>query len=124
MLVTLGASRLLVLAVTPPQASSNALPMTLALVPRGPEPMMKGLGNLIPFTVVARVGMLFLLFGIYGSDHRDVIQDKCEKECNEPGVGVDGVPERGGFDYAYGMEESRGAGSNGEDQCDYGAPIG
>ena len=44
-LTTLEASRLIVLAMTAPQPSSNALPMTLALVPGGPEPMTKGLGS-------------------------------------------------------------------------------
>src|SRR3954451_21249633 len=55
--MTLEASRLMVLATTAPQPSSKALPMTLALVPGGPEPMTKGLGSFRPLTVVARVGI-------------------------------------------------------------------
>src|SRR2546429_8359263 len=55
--MTLEASRLMVLAMTPPQPSSSALPMTLAFVPGGPEPMMKGFGSFRPFTVVASVGI-------------------------------------------------------------------
>src|SRR2546429_4650149 len=55
--MTLEASRLMVLAMTPPQPSSSALPMTFAFVPGGPEPMMKGFGSFRPFTVVASVGI-------------------------------------------------------------------
>src|SRR6478672_8486137 len=56
--MTFDESRLTVLQMTAPQPSSKALPQTLALVPGGPEPMTKGLGSLMPLTVVARVGIL------------------------------------------------------------------
>src|SRR5215207_4898247 len=55
--MTLLASKEIVLQMTAPQPSSNALPMTFALVPGGPEPMTKGLGSFNPLTVVASVGM-------------------------------------------------------------------
>src|SRR3954467_11216631 len=55
--MTFDESRLIVLMITAPHPSSNALPQTLALVPGGPEPMTNGLGSLSPSTVVARVGM-------------------------------------------------------------------
>ena len=42
----LRASRLTVLQMTAPQPSSSALPMTLAFVPGGPEPMTNGIGKL------------------------------------------------------------------------------
>src|SRR5439155_26609285 len=44
--------------MTAPQPSSRALPMTLALVPGGPEPMTKGLERELPLTVVASVAMV------------------------------------------------------------------
>src|SRR5580700_8834276 len=50
----------MVLMTTAPQPSSNALPITLAFVPGGPEPMMNGLGSFIPSTVVASVGIVQL----------------------------------------------------------------
>src|SRR3954468_24316587 len=56
-LTTFEASRLMVLHMTAPQPSSNALPMTLALVPGGPEAMTKGLGSVRPSTVVLRSGI-------------------------------------------------------------------
>src|SRR5476651_1942553 len=55
--MTFEASRLTVFAITAPQPSRNARLMTLRLVPGGPEPMTKGLGNFRPSTMVARVGM-------------------------------------------------------------------
>ncbi len=48
--MTFDASRLTVLQTTAPQPSSNALPITLAFVPGGPEPMMNGFGNFSPST--------------------------------------------------------------------------
>src|SRR6185369_17398769 len=53
-LTTLEASRLIVLQITAPQPSSKALPMTLALVPGGPEAMTSGLGRRKPSTVVLK----------------------------------------------------------------------
>src|SRR5436309_3001001 len=55
--MTLEASSEIVLATTAPQPSSNALPMTFAFVPGGPEPMMKGFGSFKPLTVVSSDAM-------------------------------------------------------------------
>jgi hypothetical protein len=55
--VTLLASRLIVLQITAPQPSSKALPMTLPLVPGGPEPITKGFGIFRPLTTVSSVAM-------------------------------------------------------------------
>ena len=49
--------------MTAPQPSSNALPMTLAFVPGGPEPMTNGLGSFRPSTVVLRSAMVSLFGG-------------------------------------------------------------
>src|SRR6476620_5856824 len=57
MLMTLDASRMMALAMTAPQPSSNALPMTLALVPGGPEAITKGLGRRKPSTTVLKFDM-------------------------------------------------------------------
>src|SRR5882724_10813184 len=43
-----------VLATAPPQPASYDLAITRAFVPGGPEPNKKGLGNLIPLTVIER----------------------------------------------------------------------
>src|SRR4051812_44205671 len=43
--------------MTPPQPSRKARLMTLKLVPGGPEPITKGLGNVRPSTVVESVGI-------------------------------------------------------------------
>src|SRR5262245_20208443 len=51
----------MVLQMTAPQPSSNALPMTLALVPGGPEAMTNGLGSFKPSTVTLRSGMAHLV---------------------------------------------------------------
>jgi hypothetical protein len=56
-LITFDASRLTVLQITAPQPTSNALPMTLALVPGGPEAITNGLGSVRPLTVVSSVGI-------------------------------------------------------------------
>ena len=56
-LITFDASSEIVLMITPPHPSSNALPTTFAFVPGGPEPMRKGFGSLMPSTVVSRVAM-------------------------------------------------------------------
>src|SRR5436190_11114400 len=53
-LTTLLDSRLTVFATAPPQPASKALASTRALVPGGPEPNKKGLGNLMPLTVIER----------------------------------------------------------------------
>src|SRR5690349_13355644 len=50
----------MVLQMTAPQPSSNARPMTLALVPGGPEAMTSGLGNFKPSTVTLRSDMMNL----------------------------------------------------------------
>src|SRR5438477_455225 len=71
---------------TAPQPSSNALPMTLALVPGGPEPMTKGLGSFRPFTVVAKVGILFLLCEAGVALHQQIVQDEANSEREEPGI--------------------------------------
>src|SRR5688572_23328892 len=57
-LTTFEASRLTVLQITAPQLSSNALPMTFAFVPGGPEAMTKGFGTFKPLTVVLRSAMV------------------------------------------------------------------
>src|SRR5713226_6603935 len=46
--------------MTAPQPSANALPITLALVPGGPEAMTKGLGNFKPSTIMLRSAMVNL----------------------------------------------------------------
>src|SRR5262249_26042329 len=56
-LTTFEASRLTVLQITAPQPSSNALPITLAFVPGGPEAMTNGLGSFKPLAVVERLAM-------------------------------------------------------------------
>src|SRR5262249_7171193 len=43
--------------MTAPQPSSNALPITFAFVPGGPEPMMNGLESLRPLTVTDKSGV-------------------------------------------------------------------
>src|SRR5205814_5734914 len=58
--MTLEASSEIVLAMTAPQPSSKALPITFAFVPGGPEPMTNGLGSFNPLTVVASVGITWL----------------------------------------------------------------
>ena len=55
--MTLDASSEIVLQMTAPHPSSNALPITFAFVPGGPEPMTKGLGSFRPLTVVSSVAM-------------------------------------------------------------------
>src|ERR1051325_762121 len=62
--MTLEASRLMVLAMTPPHPSSSALPITLAFVPGGPDPMMKGLGSFSPLTTVSSVAIRTPIFSI------------------------------------------------------------
>src|ERR1044071_10181285 len=52
--MTFALSRLTVFATTPPQPASKDLAMTRAFVPGGPEPSRKGLGNLMPLTVIER----------------------------------------------------------------------
>src|SRR5437773_12050435 len=84
--MTLEASRLMVLAMTAPHPSSKALPMTLALVPGGPEPMTNGLGSFRPFTVVAKVGILFLLYEAGVALHQQIVQDEANREREEPGI--------------------------------------
>src|SRR5436190_23768340 len=101
--MTLDASRLMVLAMTAPQPSSKALPMTLALVPGGPEPMTKGLGNLIPLTVVARVGIHYLVAKAIGlgfsravvGAHQQVIYNKTDEKRDETGVNVEVIEKVG-----------------------------
>src|SRR5690242_21133633 len=103
--MTLDESRLIVLATTPPHPSSKALPMTLAFVPGGPEPMTKGLGNLMPLTVVSSVGIagasdvIELLCVVHsipndarGAEHQEPVDDESDGECEEPGVGVEPDP--------------------------------
>src|SRR2546425_3228943 len=51
-LTTFADSRLTVLATAPPHPASYDFAITRALVPGGPEPNKKGLGNFIPFTVI------------------------------------------------------------------------
>src|SRR5262245_3294028 len=50
----------MVLQITAPQPSSNALPMTLAFVPGGPEPTTNGLGNFRPSTMMLRSDIVHL----------------------------------------------------------------
>src|SRR5947208_296202 len=64
-LTTFEASRLIVLQMTAPQPSSNALPMTLALVPGGPDAMTSGLGSLRPSTVMLKSAMRMLVRAAY-----------------------------------------------------------
>src|ERR1051325_3337425 len=44
----------MVFATAPPQPASKDFASTRAFVPGGPEPSRKGLGNLIPLTVIER----------------------------------------------------------------------
>jgi len=49
----------MVLATAPPQPASYDFAITRALVPGGPEPSRKGLGNFIPFTVIDKSRVIF-----------------------------------------------------------------
>src|SRR5215207_10661447 len=57
--MTFEASSEIVLQMTAPHPSSNALPMTFAFVPGGPEPMTNGLGSCRLLTVVSRVDIVY-----------------------------------------------------------------
>src|SRR3954454_10361081 len=98
--MTLEASREIVLQMTAPQPSSNALPMTFAFVPGGPEPMTKGLGSFSPSTVVSSVAIRTLRSGITrfavdldaaAADHEDCVQHERGGEGDEPGVSIDAI---------------------------------
>src|SRR6188768_2247588 len=77
----------MVLQMTPPQPSSKALEITLALVPGGPEPMTKGFGSLRPLTVVARDAMSASAV----QHHQDEVQPERDAERDEPIVIVERV---------------------------------
>src|SRR6266487_2592780 len=122
--MTFEASREIVLAMTAPQPSSNALPITLALVPGGPEPITKGLGSFKPLTVQARLAMLNLLFHVLRNNHEQAVQNECDGEGYEPRVGVNGVPvPRHGLDRAHDMKEPRHARRDRQNQRGDGRPV-
>src|SRR5678816_3946948 len=126
--MTFDASRLIVLAITAPQPSSNALPITFAFVPGGPEPMTKGLGSFRPLTVVARVGIgsasgFAQFYRIAPPQHQQIVSHEGDSECKEPRIVVhaaEGVREQVGAEL---VDEARHARRDGEHQRDDGAPV-
>src|SRR5689334_11550581 len=92
--MTFEASSEMVFATTPPQPSSNALPMTFAFVPGGPEPMMNGFGRFRPLTVISSVGISAsgrLIVPL--PDHQCEINDDAQEEGHEAGVIVQAIEE-------------------------------
>src|SRR5215213_178789 len=100
--MTLLASSEIVLQITPPQPSSNALPMTFAFVPGGPEPMTKGLGSFRPLTTVSSVAIALppdsLLDpstlrcgGLPLSHHKHKVDREPERKGDEVRIGVEHV---------------------------------
>src|SRR5687767_11226386 len=105
--MTFDASRLIVLATTAPHPSSNALPITFAFVPGGPEPITNGLGSFRPLTVVSSVAMTnsdlesrCRLPQVRVAVHQDRVQEKSDGEGDEPCVSVEGLEEIGHDDLA------------------------
>src|SRR5262245_25694731 len=125
--MTLEASSEIVFAITPPQPSSRALPMTLAFVPGGPEPMTKGLGSFRPLTVVASVGIhasSLFLFNVLVRKHEQRVNHKCDNERHEPCISIQPVEDRrDGFEELYLVQKSRQAGKNRDEQGDDGVEI-
>src|SRR3954451_1776122 len=88
--MTFDASSEIVLATTARHPSSNALPITFAFVPGGPEPMTKGLGSFRPLTVVSSVGIFLSAEYL----HQDEVDHERQAECKEPCVRVNTIPHR------------------------------
>src|SRR5205823_312650 len=110
--------------MTAPQPSSNALPMTLAFVPGGPEPMTKGFGNLRPLTVTSSDAMrrlrsngtALIFHDAARAEHQEPVDHKRDREGDKPGISIDADPALGyGVEQMNRREEPRHAGSDGDD---------
>src|SRR6187551_3428244 len=117
--MTLLASSEIVLQITPPQPSSNALPITFAFVPGGPEPMTKGLASFRPLTVVSSVAMAFSAKRL----HEDEVQPKRDAERHKPIVVVEPMQGFKNRELAprRDSEKPGNARQDRHDQCDDGA---